>query len=96
VELLKIDAQKRSPRTPRDPGIVAGIIRAAKCRNFRENDRSLFPKAKKTPNLACCAGGKKSATPEKPAKNRKISGPSETDATQKSGRNQPAMSAVID
>jgi hypothetical protein len=87
--------KKRSHCTPRDPGIGEGIIRADKCRNSRENDRPLFPKAKKTPNLACCAGGKKSATPEKPEKNREISCPSETDATQKSGRNQPAMSAVI-
>jgi hypothetical protein len=51
-EKMKKGAQK-SHRTPREPGIGQGIIRAEKCRNFRENDSPLLPKPKKTPNLAC-------------------------------------------
>jgi hypothetical protein len=66
VELSKTIAEKE-PSPVQSASAEREIIAPNKCPNCRENEASLHPNPKKIPKLACCAGGKKSTSPEIPA-----------------------------
>ena len=66
------------------------LIKPQKPRNPRENRIPAFPKPKKTPKLACCAGGKKSKTAEIAAKTRQLALAGDEPAARKSTRKEIA------
>jgi hypothetical protein len=93
VELLKTDSQKSL--SSREPRSESANIPAEKHRNSRENDSPLLTEPKKTPNLACCAVGKKSETRENPEKTGQIRCTSKPSASRNSAIIQLATSGAI-